>query len=140
MSGDDYAMQGQVRVGGTFGSAPFDELFMLGLERDNSLWLRAHVATRDGVKGSAPLGRNYFLLNWEADKNIYNGLPGVKLSPFLDAGVVNDLPGAAQPASKQLLIDTGVQAKLRVLGIGARFVYGKDLRSGTNAFYVTAGP
>jgi len=33
--GDDYEMQQQVRVGDTFGQVPFDELFMLGLERDN---------------------------------------------------------------------------------------------------------
>ncbi|MGH9784381.1 MAG: hypothetical protein ACRD88_09365, partial [Terriglobia bacterium] len=137
MSGDDYAMQGQIRAGKTLGAVPFDELFMLGLERDNALWLRAHVGTRDGRKGSAPLGRNYFLLNWEIDKNVYNGFLGVKLSPFFDAGKSMDLsPGMG---SRRWLLDTGVQAKFRVLGVGATFVYGKDLRSGINAFYVTAG-
>ena len=69
-SGDDYAMQWQIRSGRTFGSVPFDELFMLGMERDNDLWMRGHVGTRDGQKGSAPLGRNYFLSNWEIDKRI----------------------------------------------------------------------
>src|SRR5437764_1490258 len=53
---DDYEMQYQVRAGKTFGDVPFDELFMLGLERDNDLWMRAHIGTRDGRKGSAPLG------------------------------------------------------------------------------------
>jgi len=137
MSGDDYAMQGQIRVGKTLGGVPFDELFLLGLERDNALWMRAHVGTRDGRKGSAPLGRNYFLLNWEIDKNVHNGLLGIKLSPFLDSGKSMDpSPGLG---SKRWLLDTGVQAKFRFLGIGARFIYGKDLRSGSNAFYVTAG-
>jgi hypothetical protein len=32
-----------------------------------------------------------------------------------------------------------MQAKFRVFGVEATFVYGKDLRSGINAFYVTAG-
>src|SRR5207244_9383452 len=83
MRGDDYKLQEQIRAGKTFGQVPFDELFMLGLERDNDLWLRAHIGTRDGRKGSAPLGRNYFLSNWEIDKNVYdNGIFSVKLSPF----------------------------------------------------------
>jgi hypothetical protein len=138
MSGDDYAMQGQIRAGKTVGTVPFDELFMLGLERDNTLWLRAHVGTRDGRKGSAPLGRNYFLLNWEIDKSVYNnGFFSAKLSPFLDAGKSTD-PSAGL-GSRRWLLDTGAQLKVRVLGMGATFIYGKDLRSGVNAFYVTVG-
>ena len=137
MSGDDYAMRGQLRSGKTFGSVPFDELFMLGMERDNDLWMRAHVGTRDGRKGSAPLGRNYSLFNWEMDKNLYdNGFLSVKLSPFLDGGKSTDpLPGLG---SRQWLWDAGVQAKFRLLGVGVTFIYGKDLCSGKNAFYGTA--
>ncbi len=137
MAGDDYAMEEQVRTGKTFGEIPFDELFILGLERDNDLWMRAHIGTRDGRKGSAPMGRNYFLSSWEMDKNIcHNGLFGMKLSPFLDTGKITDpLPGLG---SKQWLWDAGVQAKASVLGIVFTFTYGKDLRSGNNAFYFTA--
>jgi len=136
MTGDDYAMQQQIRAGKIFGQAPFDELFMLGLERDNDLWMRAHIGTRDGRKGSAPLGRRYFLSNWEIDKNLYeNGLFTVKLSPFLDLGRMDCSLG---PGSGKWLWDTGVQAKLHVLGVGLVFTYGKDLRSGNNAFYITA--
>ena len=139
MSGDDYAVQEQVRAGKTFGLDPFDELFMLGMERDNDLWMRAHIGTRDGRKGSAPMGRNYFLSNWEINKNIYhNGLFGVKLSPFLDTGKITDpLPGLG---SKRWLWDAGIQAKTSVLGVVFTFTYGKDLRSGNNAFYLTARP
>ena len=110
---------------------------MLGMERDNDLWMRAHVGTRDGRKGSAPLGRNYFLSNWEIDKRIYhNGFFSLKLSPFLDTGKITDpLPGLG---SGRWLWDTGVQAKFRVLGVGVTLIYGKDLRSGHNAFYATA--
>jgi len=137
MAGDDYAVREQLRAGKTSGQVPFDELFMLGLERDNDLWMRAHIGTRDGRKGSAPLGRNYFLSNWEIDKNIYNnGLFGIKLSPFLDSGKITDpLPGLG---SSKWLWDTGVQAKASVLGVGFTFTYGKDLRSGNNAFYFVA--
>jgi tetratricopeptide (TPR) repeat protein len=137
MSGDDYAMHGQVRSGKTFGSVPFDELFMLGMERDNDLWMRAHVGTRDGIKGSAPLGRNYFLANWEIDKRVYsNGYFTVKLSPFLDSGKITDsLPGLGSP---RWLWDAGLQAKFRVMGVGFTLIYGKDLRTGHNAIYATA--
>ncbi len=134
--GDDYEIQHQLRVGKTFGDVPFDELFILGLERDNDLEMRGHVGTRDGRKGSAPLGRNYFLSNWEADKNVYgNGIFTVKLGPFLDTGKITD-PSAGL-GSQQWLWDLGVQMKVRVFGVGVAFSYGKDLRSGNNAFYVS---
>lgn len=137
MSGDDYAMQGQVRAGKTFGGLPFDELYMLGMERDNDLWMRGHVGTRNGMKGSAPLGRNYFLANWEIDKRVYrNSFFTFKLSPFLDTGKITDsLPGLG---SQRWLCDTGVQAKFRLMGVGVTLIYGKDLRTGHNAFYATA--
>jgi tetratricopeptide (TPR) repeat protein len=134
--GDDYEIKGKVRAGKTFGEIPFDELFALGVERDNDLWLRAHVGTRDGRKGSAPLGRNYVLSNWELDKNIYtNTLINLKLGPFLDSGKITDeSPGLG---SQKWLWDVGAQAKVRAFGLGVTFSYGKDLRSGNNAFYVS---
>jgi tetratricopeptide (TPR) repeat protein len=134
--GDDYEMQQQLRAGKTFGTVPFDELFMLGLERDNNLPMRAHIGTRDGRKGSAPLGRNYFLATWETDKNVYgNGIVTLKMGPFLDTGKITD--PLATLGSHKWLWDTGAQIKLRVFGTGVAFSYGKDLRSGNNAFYLT---
>jgi hypothetical protein len=134
--GDDYEMRGKLRAGKTFGEIPFDELFVLGIERDNDLWLRAHVGTRDGRKGSAPMGRNYLLSNWEMDKNIYNNpLISLKLGPFMDSGKISDSsPGLG---SQKWLWDLGAQAKVRMLGVGIAFSYGKDLRAGNNAFYVS---
>ncbi|MGH9835163.1 MAG: hypothetical protein ACRD9Y_19250, partial [Blastocatellia bacterium] len=135
-SGDDYEMQGKIRAGKTFGEIPFDELFVLGVERDNDLWLRAHIGTRGGRKGSAPLGRNYFLSNWELDKNVYsNALISLKLGPFLDNGKITD--SSTGLGSLTWLWDLGAQAKVRALGLGVTFSYGKDLRSGNNAFYVS---
>lgn len=134
-SGDDYEMQGKVRVGFTFGKSPFDELFVLGVERDNDLWLRAHIGTRNGRKGNAPMGRSYFLSNWELDKNIYrSSFINLKLGPFIDTGKITD--SSVGLATRKWLWDLGLQAKVRVLGQGVTFSYGKDLRSGGNAFYV----
>lgn len=133
--GDDYETTQQLRAGKIFGQAPLDELFILGLERDNDLPMRAHIGTRDGRKGSAPLGREYFLHNWELDKNIYgNGILGLKLGPFVDIGRIGD-PGS-ELGSHEWLFDTGAQVKLKVFGSGLVFSYGKDLRTGNNAFYV----
>ena len=135
MRGDDYRIREIVSAGATFGRAPFDELFMLGLERDNDLWMRAHIGTRNGRKGSAPLGSNYLLSNWQIDKRIYdNGIFNLKLSPFVDTGRIN---GSFGLGSLKWLWDTGIQVKASVLGVGVIFTYGKDLRSGNNAFYVT---
>jgi tetratricopeptide (TPR) repeat protein len=138
LRGDDYATRWNVRAGNIFGQFPFDELFMLGVERDNDLWLRAHIGTRDGQKGSAPLGRRYFLSNWETDKNVYrNGLISVKLGPFLDTGKIGGAPAAL--SSPKWLWDTGIQCKVFVFGVGIGLSYGKDLRSGHNAFYTAVG-
>jgi hypothetical protein len=133
MKGDDYAVTTQARAGSIAGKAPFDELFILGLERDNDVRLRAHIGTRDGRKGSAPLGRRYVAANWEIDKNIYaNGLVTLKLSPFFDTGKIGGF------SSSNWLTDTGIQAKISALGFGFTAVYGKDLRTGRNAFYFLA--
>lgn len=135
IKGDDYETMQQLRAGHTIGQVPLDELFILGLERDNDLPLRAHIGTRDGKKGSAPLGRDYLLENWETNKNIYsNGIVKVQLGPFFDFGKVSD-PGTAL-GLRQWLFDIGAQAKVRVLGMGLVFSYGKDLRTGNNAFYL----
>ena len=81
------------------------------------------------------MGRDYFLENWEMDKNIYaNGLVKLQIGPLFDAGKITD-PGTAL-GSHKWLFDAGAQAKLRVFGSGLVFSYGKDLRNGNNAFYV----
>jgi hypothetical protein len=137
--GDDYEMTGQFRAGKTLGPVPFDELFILGLERDNNLWLGAHIGTSHGRKGSAPLGRDYLLSNWEMDKVLYDGgLLELRLGPFLDDGKIYDDSGAF--GSRRWLWDTGARLKVRVLGsVTVTVSYGKDLRTGRNAFYFLAG-
>ena len=136
-SGDDFELRTLVRAGATLGSVPFDELFQLGVERDNDLWLRGHAGTSDGRKGAAPLGRRYFLANWEMDKNVYsNGFFTVKLGPFFDTGSIAD--GSGLFGSQRWQWDTGAQCKVRVLGsITVVLIYGRDLRGERNLFYGT---
>jgi hypothetical protein len=135
--GNDYETAWRMRAGKTFGQAPFDELFMLGVERDNDLWLRGHTGTRHGRKGSAPLGRDYFVFNWDTEKNIYsNGLITLRTGPLFDIGKIAG-PASSPLGAQKWLFDAGAQATLRVLGVGVVFSYGKDLRSGNNAFFAT---
>src|SRR6202011_5537616 len=87
-------VRARLRAGATLALVPLDELFQLGVERDNDLWLRGHAGTSGGRKGAAPLGRRYFLVNWDMDKNVYsNGLFTVKLGPFVDSGKITDAAG-----------------------------------------------
>ncbi|HET7105949.1 MAG TPA: hypothetical protein VFI38_04000 [Candidatus Acidoferrum sp.] len=135
--GGDFETQVSLHGGRTIGDVPFDELFTLGFDRDTPLWLRGHPGLQDGQKGNAPLGRNYVLVNAETDKIVYrNGIFTVKAGPFLDTGKIYD--PSAYFGSPKWLWDTGLQAKIRVLG-GVQVVlgYGKDLRSGRNSFFTT---
>lgn len=135
--GDDYEMHFRTRAGLTAGKVSLDELFQLGVERDNDLWLRGHAGTLDGRKGAAPLGRRYFLSNWEMDKNIYqNGFFALKLGPFLDSGAIAD--SSSLIGSDHWLWDSGLQCKVRILGgVTAVFSYGRNLRGGKGVFYGT---
>lgn len=136
--GEDYEMTSELRAGGLFGSAPFDEVFMLGIERDNDLWLRGTVGTQDGQKGSAPMGRRYALWNWSDDKIVYrNAFVMFRIGPFLDIGRVTDPSGVF--ADSGWRVDPGIELKVKVLGsVEAVFYFGRDLRAGRNAFYGTA--
>lgn len=136
--GDDYETTVRFRAGRAYGFATLDQLYQLGVERDNDLWLRGIAGTRDGRKGSAPLGREYVLWNWETDKIIYeNGFVSVKLGPFLDTGRIADPSGAFGSAG--WLWDPGVACTVRVLGSLALVLsYGRDISSGRGAFYATS--
>ena len=135
--GDDFDSHLGVHAGQGFGSVPFDNLFMLGFDRDNDLWMRGHPGLRNGQKGNAPLGRRYFLVNAETDKIIFKGtFFTVKAGPFLDTGNISDPSGYF--GSSKWLCDTGIQAKFRILNsFEIMLGYGKDLRSGQNTFIST---
>jgi hypothetical protein len=131
-SGQLYEVQETVRTGKTFGDPPFDELGMVGVLGDTDLLMRAHIATRDGKKGSAPLGRNYFLSTWEATRDVSPlALVKIKVGPFVDAGKISDPVSGL--GSHEWLCDLGAQATVQVFGFGVSLSYGRDLRSGRNA-------
>ena len=135
--GDDYEVQARLRSGGTFGDVPFDELYVLGFDRDTALWMRGHPGLLSGQKGNAPLGREYVLANTEFDKIVYTApFIAFRLGPFLDTGKAYDPSGYF--GSPKWMWDTGAQLKIRVLG-SFEFVlgYGKDLHSGRNSFFTT---
>lgn len=136
-SGDDYEVRGRLRAGGTFGDVPFDELYVLGFDRDTELWMRGHPGLLSGQKGNAPLGREYLLANFEVDKMVYRApFLTFRLGPFLDTGKTYD--PSRYFGTPEWMWDSGVQLKIRVLG-SFEFVlgYGTDLRSGKDSFFTT---
>ena len=136
--GDDYQFVSTLRGGRAFADVSVDELYQLGVERDNDLWLRGHSGTLDGRKGNAPLGRRYVLVNSELNKTIYDSaFFRIQLGPFFDNGAVADPSGLF--GSQKWLFDAGVQARIRVLGdVSVVLSYGRDLRHGRGVFYGTS--
>lgn len=136
-AGKDYLLSGEFHSGAAWGRLPFDELFVLGLERDSDLRMRAHVGTRGGKKGSAPLGTRYLLLNWELDRTLHESGPlKLQAGPFLDSGRVFDATGRF--GTDRWLWDTGLQVKLRVFGSPVVLLScGRDLRTGRISLYAT---
>jgi len=67
-------------------------------------------------------------------KNINVWWLGCVLALLIPANLFSPLAGLG---SREWLWDIGLQAKMRVFGAGVVFSYGKDLRSGNNAFYLT---
>ena len=140
LHGEPWELRQEVRAGKIFGTAPFDELFVLGMDRDDtSLWMRGHIATRDGRKGSSPVGDGYFLANTDVLRRVYgNGLVSVQAGPLLDVGKM--AAPTAGLSTGEWLVDVGIEARLTVLHTSVVVSWGRDLRSGTNAFWGTAAP
>lgn len=138
--GDDYHLQARLRTGVTFGQVPFDDLFVLGFDRDTDLWMRGYPALYHGQKGNAPLGRDYILSNWDFDKIAYdNPFFTATIGPFLDSGSVYD--PSAYFGSRRWMWDSGLQTKIRVIG-GAEIVlgWGITFRSARSSFFATVSP
>ena len=76
----------------------------------------------------------FFLSNTDFYRSVWgNGLISVKAGPLLDVAKVS--APTAGLATQQWLFDAGAEIKLTVLGTGVVLTYGRDLRSGNNAFY-----
>ncbi|MDQ2776878.1 MAG: tetratricopeptide repeat protein [Acidobacteriota bacterium] len=135
--GNTYRLAEQTQVGRIFGNAPLDELFMLGMERDNEtgLWLRGISGAYEGRKGSAPLGREYAISQTDFERKLFQ-IPFIRLEAgtFFDVGSVGDHSG--QFGSHGVLYATGVQVQVKtVSGVHVKLVYGRDLVSGLGVFY-----
>jgi hypothetical protein len=133
--GETWEVLIRLRAGKTLGRSPFDQLFQLGMERDNDLWLRGHVGTERGRKGSAPLGSDYALVQAGFDRTLAQ-LPLVRLKagPFLDLGWIGEPSGRL--GSQGWLPDAGIQAKVVVAGgVTWSVTYGRDLRGGGGVLY-----
>ena len=138
--GEDYRLQARFRAGGTFARVPLDDLFVLGFDRDTSLWMRGYSALYHGQKGNAPLGRNFFLSNWDFDKIAYeNPFLTATVGPFIDSGDAYD--PSRYFGSRQWMWDSGLQTKIRVLH-RAQIVlgWGITLRSARSSFFATVSP
>ncbi len=100
--------------------------------------MRGHIATRDGKKGSSPVGDGFLLSNTDLLRRVYgNGLLSIQAGPLLDVGKM------AAPttglSSGEWLVDTGLEARLTVLHTSVVLSWGRDLRAGTSAFWGTVG-
>jgi len=136
--GQDYQTSLRFRTGRAFGSATLDQLYQLGVERDNDLPVRGISGTRHGRKGNAPLGREFALWNWETDKTIFeNGYVTVQLGPFFDVGRIADPSGMF--GSTGWLWDPGLECKVRLFGdVQVIVSYSRDLHSGSSVLYESA--
>jgi hypothetical protein len=106
------------------------------MELDSDLELRGQIGTRDGRKGSSPLGHQYLLSNTDFARRLYsNGLFTIQTGPLFDIAKVGAPTSGL--STQQWIFDTGVAAKFTVLGTSIVLTYGRDLRAGSNAFYGT---
>ncbi len=147
-SGDRYRLRMQERAGDTVGRIPFDQLWMLGFDRDNPLWMRGHNGLVNGRKGAAPLGTRYLLGNLDFDRMLWHDpFLAVRVGPFVDTGRIygsaeqvaaSGSGAASRPlfGSARWMTDTGIQGRVRLFS-GSVLVmgWGHNLRSGGDTFY-----
>jgi hypothetical protein len=131
---EDLATNANVHFGRALGSAPFDEFYSLGADRNMNLRLRAHRSEMDQY-GENPFGPGYLLFNWDISKTIFeNGKFRWRLVPFVDTARIS--PGDLWKGPKWFL-DTGLQSGFQVFdSIELMMTYGKDLQSGRNVIYL----
>ncbi len=128
----DHEVTAKIQLGRAFGTPPFDELFVMGLDRDSNLLLRAHPTTSAGVENSQFAGRSFALANTDFQRVLRkSGLVRFSAGPFFDAG--------HGPISRNWLLDTGVLLRVTALGVLTLDVsYGKSLTDGRQAFFINS--
>jgi hypothetical protein len=120
----------RVRMGGTSGSIPFDESFVLGLDRDSDLWLRAHSATVEGRKNASSTSRAFAVTNLDYQRTILDtAWYRISAGPFLDAG--------KSSSAAQWLVDSGIEVRFSILNsLGINISYGKSLSDTSHSLFV----
>jgi predicted double-glycine peptidase len=120
----------QVRLGHEIGQVPFDERFIIGLERDSDLWMRAHSATVDGRKNASNTSRAFVLTNSDLQKILFN--PGwfrLSAGPFVDTGKSSFSP--------RWLVDAGIEMRFNILGaFEMNLSYGKSFTDKHHALFL----
>ena len=134
--GEDLVVTATVHMGQLLGSAPFDEFFSMGADRNMDLRLRAHRSRRDPY-GENPFSTGYMLLNGDVSKTIFeNGKVRWRLIPFTDLAAINRTELWTGP---QWFLDLGMQSGLEFFhSVELMVSYGKDLRTGRNVIYFGA--
>lgn len=133
-SNHDWRVVANLRAGRIGEGAPFDQLFVLGIDQDTDLWLRGHSVIANGRKGNSPLGNQFFLLSTGIVRPLWeSGLLALEIGPFVDSGWIEDTAGQFAPG--EWLVDLGVQLNVRLLGdLVVQLSYGRDLKDGSDAF------
>ena len=127
--GEDYHVTVRARSGRVWGSAHPDELFSLGMDRDEDLWLRGHSTTRDGRKGAGLTGRRYVLWNSEISKTVVE-------KAFFKVSVV---PFADVAQAGATYVDVGAEFRVSLVSVATFSVsVGRDLRAGRTVVFTNA--
>ncbi len=128
-SRDDYELSASLRAGQAFGGVPFDELYLIGLDRDSDLWSRGHWASREGVKDAALAARSFVAVNVDFQKVLTDsGIFRWSVGPFVDAAV--------RPSSPKW-IDAGLQLRFKALGsLAFNLSYGRSLKDSNHAWFI----
>ena len=128
-TGDDYRVLIRARTGRVWGSAEVDEIFSVGVDRDEDLWLRGHSTTLHGRKGAGLTGRRYVLWNSEISKTVLD-------STFVRASVV---PFVDVARAGSVFVDAGAELRISLASLATFSVsVGRDLKAGRTLVFTNA--
>jgi hypothetical protein len=118
----------RARSGRVWGSAHPDELFSLGMDRDEDLWLRGHSTTREGRKGAGLTGPRYVLWNSESKTVVEKTFFKVNVVPFADVARMGST-----------YVDVGAELRVSLASIATFSVsVGRDLKAGRTVVFTNA--
>ena len=139
-SGRNWNFSTRFSGGALFGTAPFDELYIFGIDRDEALAFRGFRSADRGRKGSAPTGDRFWLSSTDLTRRVAQiSLLDVHAGPYFDAGAVSD--SRREYGSSGVQLSAGIQLELRLFGaFGIKLLYGRDLRTDQDLFFTRPYP